>query len=191
MSRVSRVFGTVLLGVTLGAVALTVISSSTLHRAAPIDGGPSRAVAQSVVTASVTETELAYFVIGFPPTTDTFTIMLTDTVRTQEARDILSGVETDTVSVMGTIVKAPARYNRPWSYHLDPASIIFFDIAVEICDAAPQYVEEHLSEVGGTFLPGSVWCPASSRVIEEMEVHTAFLPVIFKGGWQGTHPRES
>jgi hypothetical protein len=113
--------------------------------------------------------------------------MLADTVRIQEARDIASGVETDTVSVMGTIVQAPAPYNRPWSYHLDPAFIILFDIAVGMCDAAPQYVEEHPSEVAGAFLPGSVWCPARSRVVEEVEFHSVALPIVLKGGSQGVY----
>jgi hypothetical protein len=79
---------------------------------------------------------------------------------------------------MGTIIKAPAPYNPPWSYHLDPASISLFAFAIEVCDASPQYVEEHLSEVGGAFLPGSVWCPWSSHVVEEVAVHAVFLPSV-------------
>jgi hypothetical protein len=109
--------------------------------------------------------------------------MLTDTVRIQEARDIVSGIETDAISVMGTIVKAPAPYNPYWSYHLDPGSISFFEFAIEVCDASPVYVEDHLSEVGEAFLPGSVWCPWSSRVVAEMEVavHSVVLPVVLAG----------
>jgi hypothetical protein len=106
--------------------------------------------------------------------------MLTDTVRTKEARDVVSGVETRTTSVMGTIIKVPAPYNPPWSYHLDPASISFFRCAIEVCDASPQYVEEHLSEVGGVFLPGSVWCPWSSQVIEEVVLRAVFLPILLQ-----------
>jgi hypothetical protein len=130
-----------------------------------------------MTTTSVTSTEPAYFRVVFPPMTESLTVMLTDTVRIQEAREIVSGVQTDATSVMGLIVKAPAAYNPSWSFHLEPGSITFFEFAIEACDAAPQYVEEHLSEVGGTFLPGSIWCPWSSRVAGEATVCSAFLPI--------------
>lgn len=114
--------------------------------------------------------ETAYFKVGFPPDDVTFTIMLTDTVKMQEARDIVNGVQTDKVSVWGAIIKAPAFYNPHWSYHLDSASIEFFEFAIEVCDAHPQYVEEHLEEVCGALLPGCVWCPWSSVVMEEVHI---------------------
>jgi hypothetical protein len=166
------------LGVTLAAFALTVISRRMINQAAAVSGRPTRAAAQGLDTVSVDSTGPAYFKVAFPPTTYTFTIMLTDTVRIQEARDIVSGVQMGAVSVMGTIVKAPAPYNPPWSYHLDPWSISFFECAIEVCDAAPQYVEGHLSEVGGALLPGSIWCPWNSRVVEEVEAHPVFLPIV-------------
>jgi hypothetical protein len=42
-------------------------------------------------------------------------------------------------------------------------------MSIEVCDAATTYVEEHLDEVGGAFLPGRRWCPWSSRVLEEIQ----------------------
>jgi hypothetical protein len=45
----------------------------------------------------------------------------------------------------------------------------FFDSALEVCDATIQYVEEHLDQVGGTFLPNSIWCPWRSRLIAEIQ----------------------
>lgn len=97
-----------------------------------------------------------------------FVIHLLDDKLIQEARNIANGTQTDRVAVMGTIVKAPAYYNRPWSYHVDPQSISFFSMATEVCDASVAYVEEHLDEVGGAFLPNSVWCPWSSKVAREI-----------------------
>jgi len=98
-----------------------------------------------------------------------FTFQLRDGAQIEQARRILSGEETDAVHVKGTIVKAPASYNPGWSYHLDPGTISFFGVAAEVCDASVQYVEDHLDEVGGAFLPGNVWCPWSSRLIAEIE----------------------
>ena len=103
--------------------------------------------------------------------------MLTDTARIQEARDIANGVQTGAVRVMGVVVKAPAPYNPPWSYHLDPASLRFFECAIEVCDANPRYVEEHLDEVCGSLLPQCEWCPWSSRVVEEIEMVRFYLPL--------------
>lgn len=178
MTRLTRPSVALLLGVALGAFVLTASSCDRTDQAAAMDSGQALARLRTPVTARVTSTQTAYFRVAFPPTTDTFTIMLTDTLRIREARDIVRGVQTDATRVMGTIIKAPAPYNPSWGYHLDPASISFFEFAVEVCDAAPRYVEQHLSEVGGAFLPGSVWCPWSSRVVEEVHVHCALLPIV-------------
>jgi hypothetical protein len=49
---------------------------------------------------TVTSVGPAYFKIGFPPNTATFTIMLTDTARIQEAREIANGTQTEAIHVM-------------------------------------------------------------------------------------------
>jgi len=113
-------------------------------------------------------TEEAYFVFDSPPRTDLFVIKLTDPVKIQRARDIVSGKEKDLRHVSGVIVKEPACYNTPWSYHLDPQSIGFFHSAIEVCDGAMGYIESHLEEVGGDLLPGSRWCSWGSRLIREI-----------------------
>ncbi|EFA83590.1 hypothetical protein PPL_02656 [Heterostelium album PN500] len=97
-----------------------------------------------------------------------FTIELTDPTLIQHARDLISGASTSSPHVMGTIVKSAASYNSPWSYYLDPSTISFFDFAIEVCDAAIAYTEDHLLEVGGAFLPGNVWCPWGSRLVREV-----------------------
>ncbi|MGB7290933.1 MAG: hypothetical protein WBD99_02005 [Thermodesulfobacteriota bacterium] len=109
----------------------------------------------------------ALFVFGCPPDKETFLFKLTDPRKIQKARDILSGKETNMIHVKGIIIKEPADYNPRWSYHLDPASIDFFALAIEVCDANMKYVEEHLIEVGGSFLPNNHWCPWCSQLIKE------------------------
>jgi uncharacterized protein (TIGR03437 family) len=110
----------------------------------------------------------AFFAIQYPPDPATFVIRLTDPVKIQHARDILAGKKSDSPQVIGTIVQAPACYNQPWSFHLDSASISFFDFATEVCDASISYVEQHLAEVGGAFLPGNTWCPWGSELVREI-----------------------
>jgi hypothetical protein len=117
----------------------------------------------------------AYFQFDYPPNPATFIFRLTDPDKIQEARDILSG-QRPSRHVMGTIVKVPVSYNPPWSYHLDPSSITFFDFAIEVCDAAIQQVELHLDEACGSFLPGCRWCPWGSRLIAEVSIPATPTP---------------
>jgi uncharacterized protein (TIGR03437 family) len=110
----------------------------------------------------------AFFAIQYPPEPATLVIRLTDPVKIQHARDILAVKSSNSLHVTGTIVPAPACYNQPWSFHLDSASISFFDLATEVCDASITYVEQHLGEVGGAFLPGNTWCPWGSKLVQEV-----------------------
>jgi hypothetical protein len=120
------------------------------------------------VPAAAQAGRAAYFVFDYPPAPERFVIQLNRPEQIAHARRILSGEETEAVHVMGKVLKRSKRWNAPWSFHLAPKSIEFFAFAIEVCDASIQYVEEHLDEVGGAFLPGSVWCPWGSRLLEEI-----------------------
>lgn len=104
-----------------------------------------------------------------------FVFKLTDPSKIAAARSILQGTERDKVHVQGTVVKTRAPYNPNWSFHLDPPSIAFFEIQIEVCDANITYVETNLDEIGGSTLPRSFWCPWSSRV--SMEVTEQIDPI--------------
>lgn len=119
-------------------------------------------------TKSNNNNEEAYFLIDVQPRKETFTIKLTDPVKIQKARDILSGKDQSIPHVAGTIVKEASCYNPPWSFHLDPQSIDFFASAIEVCDASIAYTESFLEEAGGHFLPGNHWCPWGSRLVMEI-----------------------
>lgn len=97
-----------------------------------------------------------------------FVFQLHDPVKIAEARAILADKKIMTRSVMGTIVCRKEKYNPNWSFHLAPDSISFFENAVEVCDANVTYVEDHLDQVGGSFLPRSRWCPWSSELKREI-----------------------
>jgi hypothetical protein len=111
---------------------------------------------------------VAYFAFMQRPDQE-FIFELRDEAKIQQARDILSGKETMSTHVMGRIRKQKADYNAKWDYHLDPATISFFAMAIEVCDANMQYVDDHLDEACGPFLPGCFWCPWDSRVSREVE----------------------
>jgi hypothetical protein len=148
----------------LSALSLALFGSSlsiNLAQAQP-------ALKQGGRSAGAVAAEDAYFAFDAPPRKDLFIIKLTDPAKIQKARDLLSGKTSSGRHVSGLIVKEPACYNPPWSYHLDPQSITFFDSSVEVCDGAMGYIESYLSEVGGALLPGSVWCPWGSRLVKEV-----------------------
>lgn len=73
------------------------------------------------------------------------------------------------IAFTGTVVPGRAPYNEAWAFHVDPASVQLGGAShIEVCDSAPEYVEEHLQEVGGSFLPGAEWCPWSMHVSREV-----------------------
>ncbi|MEZ2218451.1 calmodulin [Rhizobium sp. RCC_161_2] len=97
-----------------------------------------------------------------------FVIELTNEKTIDHALKILSGEEQSQVHVHGRIIKRSQPYNPRFSFYLDPATINFFDMAIEVCDANMVYVEDHLDEAGGAFLPGNHWCPWDSRLTREV-----------------------
>jgi hypothetical protein len=112
----------------------------------------------------------AYFEFGmaYGPEDQPFVIKLVQPDKISLARRILAGEENEKVHVMGKIIKRPVEYNPGWSYHLEPESIQFFQVAIQVCDAPTRYVEDHLDEVGGAFLPGGFWCPWRSKLTREV-----------------------
>lgn len=101
-------------------------------------------------------------------TRSTFIVKLVKEREIQHARDLVSGATNDEPHVVGRLKKYPASYNPGWSYHYDPQTVHFFDYAIEVCDATLPYVEEHLDEAGGPFLPGLIFCPWTSKLVREV-----------------------
>ncbi|WP_433512049.1 calmodulin-binding protein [Nonomuraea sp. CA-143628] len=143
------------IGLSLVAAALAVLTA-----AAPATATTSSRSARQAEPA-------AYFVVT-DITREHFVIQLTDPGKIQHARDLISGATHDRPHVIGRILKRPAPYNPRWSYHYNPDTIDFFDAAIEVCDATFPYVEDHLDEAGGAFLPGLVFCPWTSRLVQEL-----------------------
>ncbi len=98
-----------------------------------------------------------------------FIIELKDEAKIKHARNILSGEEQNEIHVHGRIIKRTAPYNPRFSFYLEPDTINFFTMAIEVCDANMMYVEDHLDEACGAFLPGCHWCPWDSRLTREVK----------------------
>jgi hypothetical protein len=65
----------------------------------------------------------------------------------------------------GALLRGDGGYNAPWSWHLADDGWNLVEMSMEVCDAWPGYIEEHLddwlSQVGS-------FCPWSSRVEREV-----------------------
>ncbi|KOT96481.1 calmodulin-binding protein [Streptomyces rimosus subsp. pseudoverticillatus] len=128
---------------------------------------PSQASSPNNQPARTTAEAPAYFVMT-DHTREQFVIKLTKSGDIQHARDLIAGETTDRPHVITRIVKRTADYNPHWSFHANPDTTQFFDAGIEVCDANIPYVEDHLDEAGGAFLPGLLWCDSDSRLVREI-----------------------
>ena len=117
--------------------------------------------------ASVAACALFAFVQGNPD--QRFVFETCDPQVIEQARTLLTSPEPGGMHPTGTVVPGTADYNPAWRYHLDPASISFAEMSIEACDADMAYVEAHLDEVGGAFLPASRWCPWNAVLTGELD----------------------
>lgn len=99
-----------------------------------------------------------------------FIFKTADPVLQEKILSIITGTPAFEQRVKGRVVLERAEYNEAWPFHLDPDSIELFGYGTEVCDAAPMEIEEHLSEVGGSFLPDNEWCPWSMRLVREVKI---------------------
>ncbi len=97
---------------------------------------------------------------------DRFVFKLVNPTRIRQAREILD--KKLPKRIVGRVVTSPQPYNKPWHFHLDPATVEFSYLTDPSCDAAIAYIEEHLLEVGDRLLPQGRWCPLSSHLLREL-----------------------
>ena len=60
---------------------------------------------------------------------------------------------------LGTVVRDDPGVNAPWSWHIDPATLEFADMTIEVCDGLPSYVED------GT-VTSDQYCPWSAELVD-------------------------
>jgi hypothetical protein len=123
-------------------------------------------IAASVPTSSGAQPAFAYFAIQTQPHERPFVVGMTDPATIAEARELIRRHQSKIVN--GIIVTKPVPYNPAWGFHYTPSTVRLADFTIEVCDATTTYVQEHLSEVGGHFLPGNRWCPWHTRLLREV-----------------------
>lgn len=149
----------------------SLVAISSLFLVAACTGGPdaSANVAPSVpasVGPSPTPTALASegadtgVVVTFRVAgAEEYRILLTDPADITIAEQLRAGEEAPRIP-NGVIVRdGDGGVNTGYSWHIDPASVEFAEVTIEVCDGLPSYVEE------GS-LTGDRFCPWSAEVID-------------------------
>jgi hypothetical protein len=88
---------------------------------------------------------------------ETYKIALMTPELVEHAKGLLAGEEIAAIP-LGTVVRDSPGPNAPWSWHIDPATLEFADVTIEVCDGLPSYVED------GT-VTSDQYCPWSAKVI--------------------------
>lgn len=87
-----------------------------------------------------------------------FTLRSTDAGTIAQLRDALAGRRAG--FPIGPLHGGDGGFNAPWTWHLDPAQTRFTEAAIEVCDGAPSYVEQHQSDY-------PTYCPWGARIVAE------------------------
>jgi hypothetical protein len=86
-----------------------------------------------------------------------YKIRLTDPGDIAIARKLLAGEQAPAIP-NGVVVRGDPDVNAGYSWHIDPASVEFADMTVEVCDGRPSDVEQQI-------ITSDRYCPWSARVI--------------------------
>jgi hypothetical protein len=88
---------------------------------------------------------------------ETFVLRATDPETVSLAFDNFRG--RNAMFPIGPLRRGDGGFNAPWSWHFDPDAVRMTEVAIEVCDGVPSYVEANLQD----FLSG--YCPWSARVV--------------------------
>jgi hypothetical protein len=93
-------------------------------------------------------------------TAESFRVQITDPQVLAEAGSLI-GLGPRKI-VGGRLVRGDGGFNQPWSWHLDPSSIVISDAAIEVCDGRPSDIESDLDYWIDTVRQ---YCPWGSEVV--------------------------
>ena len=88
---------------------------------------------------------------------ETFKVELSTPELIEYADKLLAGEAVAGIP-LGTVVRDDPGVNVPRSWHIDPATLEFADMTIEVCDGLPSFVED------GT-ATSDQYCPWSAKVI--------------------------
>lgn len=97
-------------------------------------------------------------IVTFAVVDEEFRILLTDPDDIAIARQLWAGEEAPSIP-NGEIVRGETGVNTGWSWHIEPSSVEFADMTIEVCDGLPSHIED------GT-LTTERYCPWGAEVVD-------------------------
>jgi hypothetical protein len=93
-----------------------------------------------------------------------FRVWTTNPQTIHDLYELLQGTSTANIA-NGRILRGPgqARHNAPYHWHLDPQDIAMAEVAIELCDGLPSYVEENVEEFVDRV---GRYCPWAAELVE-------------------------
>ena len=88
---------------------------------------------------------------------ETYKIELATPELVEHARALLAGEDVASIP-LGRVVRDDPGPNAPWTWHIDPSTLEFADVTIEVCDGLPSFVEEGI-------VTSPDYCPWSAEVI--------------------------
>lgn len=95
------------------------------------------------------------------PEGQTFHALIRDPAVIAQAEELVGAGQQQILS--GALLAGDGGFNGPWSWHLDPDTIGFSDVTIELCDGCPSFVEENLDYWLGVV---GQYCPWTTEVVE-------------------------
>lgn len=95
---------------------------------------------------------------------ESFVLQVSDPAVAAVADELATG-RRDPLIPMGDLARGDGGFNAGYRWHLVPRSVRFVELAMELCDAAPSWVESNVDEWVEDI---RVYCPWQARVTERL-----------------------
>jgi hypothetical protein len=92
-----------------------------------------------------------------------FNVRITNPGVIQEAEQLIGAA--DQRILTGELRAGSGLFNRPYSWHMDPATVDFADLTIEVCDGCPNDVQQNLDYWLNTV---GRFCPWTSRIVSRI-----------------------
>ncbi|MET0144995.1 MAG: hypothetical protein ABW328_09450 [Ilumatobacteraceae bacterium] len=97
------------------------------------------------------------YVATFQVVDEQFKVELVTPELIDHARELMAGGQDGRIP-LGTVVRGDPGVNAPWTWHIDPATLEFADMTIEVCDGLPSFVED-------ATVTSDQYCPWSAEIV--------------------------